>query len=58
MSNESARTICDKTVKSKYKCVRDKWDIAELDAEDKANEMHETVVAEISTKLEKWHKFE
>ena len=33
------------------------WAIAELDADDKANEMHEAVVAEISTKLEKGYKF-
>jgi len=34
------------------------WAIAEVDADDKANEMHEAVVAEISTKLEKGYKFE
>lgn len=34
------------------------WAIAELDADDKANEMHEAVVAEISTKLENGYKFE
>lgn len=34
------------------------WAIAEVDADDKANEMHETVVAEISTKLEQGYKFE
>ena len=34
------------------------WSIAEVDADDKANEMHEAVVAEISTKLEQGYKFE
>lgn len=34
------------------------WAIAEIDADDKANEMHEAVVAEISTKLEIGYKFE
>lgn len=34
------------------------WAIAEVDADDKANEMHEAVVAEISTKLEQGYKFE
>ena len=34
------------------------WAIDEIDADDKANEMHEAVVAEISTKLEKGYKFE
>ena len=34
------------------------WAIAEPDADDKANEMHEAVVAEISTKLEQGYKFE
>lgn len=34
------------------------WAIAEIDADDKANEMHEAVVAEISNKLEKGYKFE
>lgn len=34
------------------------WAIAEIDADDKANEMHEDVVAEISNKLEKGYKFE
>lgn len=34
------------------------WAIAEVDADDKANEMHEAVVAEISAKLEKGYKFE
>lgn len=34
------------------------WAITEIDAVDKANEMHEAVVAEISNKLEKGHKFE
>ena len=34
------------------------WAIAEVDANDKANEMHEAVVAEISTKLENGYKFE
>ena len=34
------------------------WAITEVDADDKANEMHEAVVAEISTKLEKGYKFE
>lgn len=33
------------------------WAIAEVDADDKANEMHEAVVAEISTKLEQGYKF-
>ena len=32
--------------------------IAEIDADDKANEMHEAVVAEISTKLEQGYRFE
>ena len=32
--------------------------IAEVDADDKANEMHEAVISEISTKLEKGYKFE
>lgn len=33
------------------------WAISEIDADDKANEMHESVVAEISTKLEQGYKF-
>ena len=32
--------------------------IAEVDADDRANEMHENVVAEITKKLEKGNKFE
>lgn len=32
--------------------------IEEVDADDRANEMHEAVVTEISTKLEKGYKFE
>lgn len=35
-----------------------KWAIGEIDADDQANEMHEAVVAEISTKLENGYKFE
>ena len=34
------------------------WAIAEIDADDKANEMHEKVIAEISEKLLNGHKFE
>ena len=34
------------------------WAIAEVDADDKANEMHEAVVSEISNKLEQGYKFE
>lgn len=34
------------------------WSISEVDADDKANEMHEAVVAEISTKLVQGYKFE
>lgn len=34
------------------------WTVAEVDADDKANEMHEAVVTEISTKLEQGYKFE
>lgn len=33
------------------------WAIADLHADDKANEMHEAVVAEITEKLIKGHKF-
>ena len=34
------------------------WAIAEIDADDRANEMHEQVIAEISEKLLNGHKFE
>ena len=34
------------------------WAINEIDADDKANEMHEAVVSEITEKLLKGHKFE
>lgn len=34
------------------------WSISEVDADDKANEMHEAVVAEISTKLVQGYKFD
>ncbi len=34
------------------------WAIAELDADDKANDMHEKVVEEITEKLLKGEKFE
>lgn len=34
------------------------WMIAELDADDKANDMHEEVVKEISEKLQNGEKFE
>ena len=34
------------------------WCIAEQDADDKANEMHEAVVLEITEKLLKGYKFE
>lgn len=34
------------------------WAIAEVDADDEANEMHEAVVAEITKKLEQGYKFE
>ena len=35
-----------------------KWSISKINAEDKANKMHEKVVKEISTKLKKGCKFE
>ena len=34
------------------------WSIAELDADDKANDMHEAVVDEITAELEKWNRYE
>lgn len=34
------------------------WCISEIDADDKANEMHEAVVDEITKKLENGYKFE
>lgn len=34
------------------------WSISEVDADDKANEMHEAVIAEISAKLVQGYKFD
>lgn len=41
----------DADVTKEFKLFKSKWFISEIDAEDKANEMHEDIVEEISNKL-------
>jgi hypothetical protein len=55
-SNQTDTRYYDADV-SKQVCFDSEWTIAEQDADDKANEMHEAVVNEITEKLLKGVKF-
>ena len=55
-ANKDDKRYFDANV-SKQVYFESDWAIAEIDADDKANEMHEAVVGEIITKLEKGYKF-
>jgi len=56
-ADKNDKRYCDADVSKQIEFDND-WCIAEQDADDKANEMHEAVVLEITEKLLKGYKFE
>jgi len=56
-ADKNDKRYCDADVSKKIEFDND-WCVAEQDADDKANEMHEVVVLEITEKLLKGYKFE